>query len=173
MSNNMLDPSVMERARVEESFHDAWAKSMRVDELLVRESFESPTAAENRFALAALGGATGVRGKRLLDLGCGAGETSVFFALQGAVVTAADVSQELLRMADALAQHHGVQMKTVKIMAEAMPFEDGACVCPAVTRARRSVWCAASRQSSLTRRVPLITGPIAQERALEVIEDKG
>jgi len=123
------DPSILQRARVEEHFHDAWAKSIRLEELLVHESFQSPTAVENQAALEALGGAAGLRGKRLLDLGCGAGETAVFFALQGAEVTAADVSAEMLRVAAALAAHHGVGIQTAKIMAEAMPFQDEAFDC--------------------------------------------
>lgn len=129
MTEKWLDTAIVDRARVEETFHDARAKSMRLDELLVRESFESPTAVENRYALKALGGPEGIKGKRLLDLGCGAGETSVFFAMQGAIVTAADVSNEMLQMAQALAQRHGVEMKTVKLMAEAMPFDAGAFDC--------------------------------------------
>lgn len=125
MTETTLDASVAHRARVEEAFHDAWAKSMRLEELLVHESFDSPTAVENRFALEVLGGAQGLRGKRLLDLGCGAGEAAVFFALQGAEVTAADVSGEMLRVTRSLAAHHGVEIRTSKIVAEAMPFQDG------------------------------------------------
>ena len=125
MTETTLDASVAHRARVEEAFHDAWAKSMRLEELLVHESFDSPTAVENRFALEVLGGAQGLRGKRLLDLGCGAGESAVFFALHGAEVTAADVSGEMLRVARSLAAHHGVEIQTSKIVAEAMPFQDG------------------------------------------------
>lgn len=124
MTNPAVDASVTERARVEEAFHDRWAQSMCVEELLVRESFESPTAVENRFALEAMGGPAGIKGRRLLDLGCGAGETSVFFARQGAHVVAADVSREMLRVAGALAAHHQVPLHTTQLMAEAMPFPD-------------------------------------------------
>jgi ubiquinone/menaquinone biosynthesis C-methylase UbiE len=120
-----VDESIANRAHVEEAFHDAWAKSMRLEDLLVHESFDSQTAVENRFALEVLGGAQGVQGKRLLDLGCGAGESAVFFALQGAEVTAADVSGEMLRVARSLAAYHGVEIRTSQILAEAMPFQDG------------------------------------------------
>ena len=116
--------AILERARVEEIFHDAWAQSIRLEDLLVEESFRSPTAVENRFALEALGGPESLRGKRLLDLGCGAGETAVFFALQGARVAAADVSEHMLRIASALATQRGVRLEPVKILAEAMPFGD-------------------------------------------------
>lgn len=119
-----LDASVADRARVEEAFHDGWAKSLRLEDLLVHASFESPTAVENRWALQALSEPAGLQGRCLLDLGCGAGETSVYFALQGARVTAVDVSREMLRVAGALAAHHRVPLHTAQIMAEAMPFAD-------------------------------------------------
>jgi 2-polyprenyl-3-methyl-5-hydroxy-6-metoxy-1,4-benzoquinol methylase len=38
-----------------------------------------------------------VRGKRLLDLGCGTGAASLFFASHGATVTAVDISPEAVR----------------------------------------------------------------------------
>lgn len=124
-----LEAAVARRARVEEAFHDAWAKSIRLEELLVHESFDSPTAVENRFALEALCGIDGLSGKRLLDLGCGAGETAVFFALKGAQVVAADVSAEMLRVAQSLATRHGIELKTSRVMAEALPFQDDAFDC--------------------------------------------
>jgi hypothetical protein len=47
------DPiSVEERERL---FHNEWAKSIDVDELCVREAFESPTAIENQYALSLMG----------------------------------------------------------------------------------------------------------------------
>ncbi len=122
--NNLIPASITVRAQVEEQFHDAWARSLRLEELLVYESFQSPTAVENHHALQALGGMAALRGKRLLDLGCGSGEAAVFFALHGAEVTAADVSGEMLRVADALAAHHGVSVRTTKTVAEDMPFAD-------------------------------------------------
>jgi len=119
-----LKTSMVSRAHVEAVYHDTWARSTRLEELLVDESFQSPTAVENRFALEALGGADGLIGKPLLDLGCGSGEAAVFFALRGADVTAVDVSGEMLRVARALASQRGVAVQTAQVMAEAMPFAD-------------------------------------------------
>ncbi len=110
-----------EKQRSEREFHDRWAKSMDVDALLVREAFEACTAVENRFALAGL---QPVAGRSLLDLGCGAGETSVYFALRGARVTAADISPEMLAAAARLAEKHGVRLETRAVAAEALPFPD-------------------------------------------------
>lgn len=38
-----------ERHRIEELFHDEWARSIDLDDLHVSESFEAETAIENRF----------------------------------------------------------------------------------------------------------------------------
>jgi 2-polyprenyl-3-methyl-5-hydroxy-6-metoxy-1,4-benzoquinol methylase len=76
-------PSVDKKTLSEMEFHNRWAKSIDIESLLVRESFESPSAFENHYALKELGP---LAGKRILDLGCGAGESSVYFALQGADV---------------------------------------------------------------------------------------
>jgi len=51
------------------------------------------------------------------------------FALQGAEVTAADISSEMLRVAQTLARHYTIEIQTAKIFAEAMPFQDGAFDC--------------------------------------------
>jgi hypothetical protein len=40
-----------ERHRIEESFHDEWARTIVLNDLLVSESFEAETAIENRLAL--------------------------------------------------------------------------------------------------------------------------
>ena len=63
----MLD----EVLRREREFHDAWAKVIDRDGIHVPDYFEACTAPENRFILRHLGD---IRGKYILDLGCGAGE---------------------------------------------------------------------------------------------------
>lgn len=49
-----------------------------------------------------------VRGLRILDLGCGGGQSSVAFARQGAMVTGVDISGEQLRFAHERMVHAGV-----------------------------------------------------------------
>lgn len=115
-------PTKPDRVATERAFHDRWARAIDLDDLLVRESFEAATAIENRYALEALGA---VRGKRVLDLGCGAGESSVYLALLGAKVVAVDVSAEMLRTARRLADRHGVTVETVELVSHALPFPDG------------------------------------------------
>jgi SAM-dependent methyltransferase len=92
----------------ESDFHDGWAASASLKEIAVGPAFESPTAMENRFILRQMGD---LRGRRVLDLGCGLGESSVYFALQGAIVTAVDISPGMIATACELARYHGVAIE--------------------------------------------------------------
>lgn len=99
----------------EAAFHDAWAGSTPIDNVLVRECFEAPTALENRFILERMGD---LRGKQLLDIGSGLGESSVYFALQGAHVTMTDVSTGMMQAAGRLARRYGVEVVGIVSSAE-------------------------------------------------------
>jgi SAM-dependent methyltransferase len=94
----------------ESDFHDQWAASTRLEDINVREAFEAPTAPENRFILKMMGD---LRGKRILDVGAGLGESSVYFALQGAKVTATDLSPQMVDTAVRLGKLHGVEVDGV------------------------------------------------------------
>lgn len=107
----------------EAAFHDAWALSTRVEEIAVHAAFEAPTALENRFILRRMGD---LRGRRLLDVGCGLGESSVYFALRGARVTATDLSPEMVELTSRLAHHHGVEVETAVSAAETLEVEAAA-----------------------------------------------
>ena len=99
----------------EAAFHDAWAGSTPIDNVLVRECFEAPTALENRFILERMGD---LRGQHLLDIGSGLGESSVYFALQGAHVTMTDVSTGMMQAAGRLARRYGVEVVGIVSSAE-------------------------------------------------------
>jgi 2-polyprenyl-3-methyl-5-hydroxy-6-metoxy-1,4-benzoquinol methylase len=101
-------------------FHDAWARSTDLASIRVKESFEAPTAFENRFILNEMGS---LKGKRLLDIGCGLGESSVYFALQGAHVTASDISPEMVATAVKLGQLHGAEIEGIVSTAEGLGVE--------------------------------------------------
>jgi SAM-dependent methyltransferase len=94
----------------ESRFHDAWAASTDIAAVDVRAAFEAPTAMENRFILQLLGP---LSGKRVLDVGAGLGESSVYFALQGASVTCTDLSPSMVDTASRLGKYHGVTLTTV------------------------------------------------------------
>lgn len=108
----MSDTLLHER---EAFFHDAWAASTSTGNVLVRECFEAPTAMENQFTLKRMGN---LRGKRLLDIGAGLGESSVYFALQGARVTTVDISARMVELAVKLGQKHGVELDGIVSVAE-------------------------------------------------------
>jgi ubiquinone/menaquinone biosynthesis C-methylase UbiE len=107
--------------KAESEFHDEWATTIKVDELDVPLNFTAITAAENRYCIERMGD---LRGKRLLDLGCGAGETSVYFATQGANVTAVDISEGMINVVKKLADRYNVRVDARAMLAEDIKFDD-------------------------------------------------
>ena len=101
----------------EASFHDAWATGTDVNDVRVIEAFEGPTALENAFILRKMGS---LQGKRLLDIGAGLGESSVYFALKGAQVTVVDISPRMVATALSLGQKFGVELDGVVSSAESL-----------------------------------------------------
>lgn len=105
----------------EAEFHDAWAAGIRLEDVPVRESFEAATSPENRHILRWLGP---LKGLKLLDIGCGAGESAVYFPLMGAVVTAIDISPGMIDLAERTARLHGVAPNLLVMPADDMTFPD-------------------------------------------------
>ena len=83
---------------------------------------EACTAPEMRCLRAELGD---LRGKELLDVGCGLGEAAVYFALEGARVTATDLSAKMLEAASSLAERYGVALATHKASADGLGLPPG------------------------------------------------
>lgn len=106
----------------EERFHDEWGKAIDAENVPVIESFEACTAPENRFIMNWLGD---VRGLRVLDLGCGAGEAAVYLALQGAKVTAADISTAMLDVTGRVARRYGVNVALLHTTSRRIDVQDG------------------------------------------------
>lgn len=113
--------SLKEKHRIEKDFHDEWAEQIEIKDICVGESFEAESALENREAMNFFGD---IRGKRILDLGCGAGEASVYFAMKGAQIYAVDLSEGMLQKVRLLADHHGVDVRTRFMPAEKLEFDD-------------------------------------------------
>lgn len=105
----------------EEEFHDDWAESMNLEKILVDEFFEAATCPENQFFIKEIGDITN---KKVLELGCGAGEASVYFAKKGADVIATDLSSKMLEVAEKLAAMHNTKIKTKKMPADKIDFPD-------------------------------------------------
>lgn len=88
---------------------------------LVDETFTSITAIENQHILSQFGD---VRGKRVLDYGCGSAEGGIYLAKQGAKVVGIDVSAGMLEAAQRLAAHHGVSIETRQVTSDLIPAAD-------------------------------------------------
>jgi 2-polyprenyl-3-methyl-5-hydroxy-6-metoxy-1,4-benzoquinol methylase len=109
LSNEPVQPaSTADVHRKEADFHDNWAAETPLEKISVREAFEAPTAPENRCILKMMGD---LHGKRVLDVGAGLGESSVYFALQGAKVTATDLSPQMVETAVRLGKFHNVEIE--------------------------------------------------------------
>lgn len=85
-------------------------------------AFEAPTAQENRFIMKVLGD---VQGKKLLDIGCGLGESSLYFAMKGAKVTALDVSPKMVELTLRNAKLHNLDIEGVVGTGESLNVPDG------------------------------------------------
>ncbi len=118
MSEPNQTPDLLQR---EQDFHDHWASTIDVDGIRVADYFEACTAPENRFILKHLGD---VKGKTLLDLGCGAGENSVYFSKLGARCVASDYSPGMVEVALKLAEKNGVSVEGRVINAMAIDYPD-------------------------------------------------
>ncbi|MFM7441858.1 MAG: class I SAM-dependent methyltransferase, partial [Snowella sp.] len=109
------------RLQKESEFHDQWASDIDIDALDVDIYFQGSTCPENRYIMGQLGD---IRGKQILDLGCGAGENSVYFTRQGAHCIATDISSGMVKTALKLADKYGVHFEGKVINAMNIDFPD-------------------------------------------------
>lgn len=105
----------------EEEFHDEWASNIDISKICITPSFEACTAPENRAIIKKLGS---LKGLKILELGCGAGESSIYFAKQGAQVVATDISQGMLDVVQSLAKAHHVIVETKQAYSHKIDFEE-------------------------------------------------
>jgi SAM-dependent methyltransferase len=117
----MVAASHEARRQREAEFHDQWASEIRPENTLVDETFTAPTAVENRHILQQFGD---VRGKRVLDYGCGSCEGGIYLAKLGASVVGIDVSAGMLNAARALAEYHHVQIETRRVEGDGIPADE-------------------------------------------------
>ncbi|MFQ5701359.1 MAG: class I SAM-dependent methyltransferase [Acidobacteriota bacterium] len=112
-----------DRQQRERAFHDRWAEQVEEETLDPERLGSCPTTPETRFALGLLGR---VAGKRVLDLGCGYGETATWLGLQGATVDAVDISPGMIAISSRLARRYDVagRIRFQVAPAEALPFAD-------------------------------------------------
>ena len=108
------------RFKREALFHDNWAISEDVDEVIISGFFENITSLENRFILSHIGS---LKNKKVLDIGCGLGESSIYFASKGARVTAIDISSEMINKAKVMAKRENVAIDFIASPVENLSLE--------------------------------------------------
>ena len=111
----------MDIKSVERDFHDEWAKNENIDKIDVRKNNEVCTAPEMRYITKKLGN---LEGKTLLDIGCGLGEASVYFAIKNALVTSSDLSSGMLDVTEKFANKNGVSIRKHLADAEDLKLKD-------------------------------------------------
>ena len=86
-----MDEKVIEREQV---FHDEWADSVDPKEVIIDALEKACTLPETRYIIKFIEKvAGGFKNKKILEIGCGCGEGSVYFATRGALATATDLSR--------------------------------------------------------------------------------
>ena len=90
--------------------HDEWAESIDVNTVDVEATWKGIGCPEVKWIAGRLGD---LRGKRVLDLGSGLGEGAIWFASQGARVTALDISSGMLGLVHRGAERRGLTVRTV------------------------------------------------------------
>jgi SAM-dependent methyltransferase len=101
--------------QVEKKFHDKWANIEKPEKINVKLVNEAATAPEIRYIVKLIGD---IKGKKILDIGCGLGEVSVYFAMKGADVTSIDLSDGMLRFSKKLARINNTKINTYLASAE-------------------------------------------------------
>ena len=92
------------RQQHEKLFHDSYAARSTLLDVDLDAQF-SPAAMEHRYAKRIF---KDVKGKKVLDLGCGFGETAVYWAREGADVEGIDISPGMVAIAQKLVQNYAV-----------------------------------------------------------------
>lgn len=105
----------------EATFHDQWSNLVEIEKIDVEKYFSTEPSFDYQLAINMLGD---IKEKRILDLGCGLGESSVYFALRGTKVIAVDISPGMLVCVRRLAEKYGVSsdIKYIEAPAEKIPL---------------------------------------------------
>ena len=106
-----------DRARLFDSLYDGDSVFMRA----FNKAFRAPMFTRYVYTLEALGT---LKGKKILDVGCGSGRYAVALADKGALVTGVDFSDEMLTMARERAAWEGVADRVTFLSGDFTEFAD-------------------------------------------------
>lgn len=115
-TNTEVNKYIARKHEIERKFHDNWARSLKTSQVNYREAFEGDTAIENKFAISHIGE---IKGKKILDLGCGVGDASLYFASHGAQVYSIDISLGMIKFVKRLAKEKGFSKSITSKMMKA------------------------------------------------------
>lgn len=101
----------------EADFHDQWASEEDINHIALEEAFQEFTAPENFQIIQWLGNPAGLK---ILELGSGLGEASLYFAKNGADVTATDISPGMLELVKKRSQLVGCKVQTQVVSANGL-----------------------------------------------------
>lgn len=107
-----------QRQKREQVFHNNWAEGQSISGFFYKEMFESPAALENKYILQCIGS---LDKKKVLDLGCGIGDASIYFAKKNAKVYAIDISDKMIKFLQHMMSKYKVENK---ISAKVCPAEN-------------------------------------------------
>ena len=96
----------IERHRYEAEFYDKWIQKRREPTALIITQEMIQRVEHN---LNSLGIDTNLKGKRVLDCGCGSGFLSVSLAMKGCLVSGIDLSSECIKVTTERSKLHGVE----------------------------------------------------------------
>jgi len=122
---NITDHQLRQEAAFADTHYVAYADQLAVNPAMLKKYTHPEQMWDWRqFGMKLLGK---VEGQSLLDLGCGMGEESIYFALLGARVTAIDISEKGIEIARNRAAHNGVadRVEARQMRADQTDFPDG------------------------------------------------
>jgi len=106
----------------EREFHDQLAEKTKLSQINIRGIFEAETAPETRYAYSKM---ENISNKRILDLGCGTGEASLYFAMKGAArIDAIDIAPKMINILKRMAaiKKYSKKIKPEVMLAEKLSY---------------------------------------------------
>lgn len=109
---------------LEENYHTGWRKNANYSKAAYRDDVAAHLyrrlESDRRIIVPWLDAASSLKGKRILEIGCGTGSSTIAIAEQGSTVTGIDIDEGALAVACERASVYGVNAQFRKLNAEEM-----------------------------------------------------